>query len=503
LAYQGVDSGAAGAYIITTSGGQCGSYTDGLTIEAKLLNGNTTSCTIAVDSGATVGLTQPNGQSLASGALVANNWYRMMYNSTYSAWTVISPTPATTITSNTISAAAPTNKVGLVAAGGVSTACVPIDATYALDQTIAPTMTGAWTFNNTVTFGSTVSFTTGLTLTAVANAYALILNTLSTVGQSKGLQINAGTNASDICAQFNNQSGTLNLNILGEGSVVVGAATGGGQGRGSINAQALYVNGVAVLTSSASGANPTAKVGTSVVNGSATTFMRSDGAPPIDLTITPTWTGAHTFNFAAGAATAVTIDAAVNNHGLQITGATNTSGGAWVARMFSAQGSGFSNGLWLIGGTTSGDVAFLVDTATAGNATLFEILGNGETYVIEPVASTGVSGCHQVGYVDIPQHSVGASDVTVAFSDRGKHLLMNNTGHKVIVSANATTALPIGHCTTIICASGVTSTATVQTDTLTWLPSGNTGARVIAPFGMATLLKIGATSWVISGVGIT
>jgi hypothetical protein len=36
-------------------------------------------------------------------------------------------------------------------------------------------------------------------------------------------------------------------------------------------------------------------VGTTAVNGTATTFMRSDAAPPIDLTFSPTWTGFHTF----------------------------------------------------------------------------------------------------------------------------------------------------------------------------------------------------------------
>lgn len=46
----------------------------------------------------------------------------------------------------------------------------------------------------------------------------------------------------------------------------------------------------------ASGANPTATVGTAAVNGTATTFLRSDGAPAVNLTITPTWSGEHTFN---------------------------------------------------------------------------------------------------------------------------------------------------------------------------------------------------------------
>ena len=41
-------------------------------------------------------------------------------------------------------------------------------------------------------------------------------------------------------------------------------------------------------------ANPTASAGLTAVNGSASTAMRSDGAPAIDQTISPTWTGTHT-----------------------------------------------------------------------------------------------------------------------------------------------------------------------------------------------------------------
>lgn len=44
------------------------------------------------------------------------------------------------------------------------------------------------------------------------------------------------------------------------------------------------------------GANPTASVGLTAVNGSASTFMRSDGAPALSQSIAPTWTGQHTFN---------------------------------------------------------------------------------------------------------------------------------------------------------------------------------------------------------------
>lgn len=43
----------------------------------------------------------------------------------------------------------------------------------------------------------------------------------------------------------------------------------------------------------ANGANPSASLGLAAVNGSATTWMRSDGAPALDQAITPTWTGVH------------------------------------------------------------------------------------------------------------------------------------------------------------------------------------------------------------------
>src|ERR1700691_4835047 len=42
-------------------------------------------------------------------------------------------------------------------------------------------------------------------------------------------------------------------------------------------------------------ANPTGTVGLTAVNGSATTCIRSDGAPALSQSIAPTWTGQHIF----------------------------------------------------------------------------------------------------------------------------------------------------------------------------------------------------------------
>lgn len=63
-------------------------------------------------------------------------------------------------------------------------------------------------------------------------------------------------------------------------------------------------------------ANPTAKVGLTAVNGSAGTWMRSDAAPPIDVAIIPTWTGAHTWSAAA------TFSSTIKASGSPLTAAT-------------------------------------------------------------------------------------------------------------------------------------------------------------------------------------
>ena len=57
-------------------------------------------------------------------------------------------------------------------------------------------------------------------------------------------------------------------------------------------------------------ANPSASIGLSAVNGTATTFMTSDSAPALSQSIVPTWTGLHSFNnglrvVGSGAGTAV------------------------------------------------------------------------------------------------------------------------------------------------------------------------------------------------------
>lgn len=75
------------------------------------------------------------------------------------------------------------------------------------------------------------------------------------------------------------------------------------------------------------GANPSASIGLSAVNGSASTFLRSDGAPALSQAIIPTWSQKHTFgvgpvvNTNAGAA-----PTPLAGYGLQVVGTDATVG---------------------------------------------------------------------------------------------------------------------------------------------------------------------------------
>lgn len=86
-------------------------------------------------------------------------------------------------------------------------------------------------------------------------------------------------------------AGTTNsLLYITNGSGNVGAL---GLGAG------LSVSGGNLVAGSSTSANPSAHVGPATVNGSASTFMRSDAAPPVDLTATYPWTGVHSFGYTA------------------------------------------------------------------------------------------------------------------------------------------------------------------------------------------------------------
>lgn len=137
-------------------------------------------------------------------------------------------------------------------------------------------------------------------------------------------------------------------------------------------------------------ANPSAKVGPTAVNGTANTAMRSDASPPIDVTLTYSWTGRHTFTPTSGVA--VTVNASSGQSALNIVGANGSP-------TVSLNDSG-SNGVRMS----------FVSTSTNGKT--YQIgsnfaLGLGEFAVYDVARATAVFQIGTNGNVTIPAPTTG------------------------------------------------------------------------------------------------
>jgi len=147
-------------------------------------------------------------------------------------------------------------------------------------------------------------------------AIALNAGDAQTSGNGGGIQINAGDGANagnggnvTVAAGVKagaGANGTIVLAAGGSNRFIVGAS-------GELSANGSNGTSGQVLTSAGTGAaaswataaggvtglaNPTATIGLAAVNGSATTALRSDGAPALSQAIVPTWTGIHTWSLA-------------------------------------------------------------------------------------------------------------------------------------------------------------------------------------------------------------
>lgn len=146
----GTDSGSANTVLLDMSTPRT-VYTNGDEYIFMAAAQNTGATTIKVDGLGTLPLVRFNGTALQAGDLILNTWYSGRYSSALNSIEITSPT-AYTSAAGIVSTAAPTHKVGLAAAGGVSINVLPVDATFALDPSIAPTWTSAHIFSAAATF---------------------------------------------------------------------------------------------------------------------------------------------------------------------------------------------------------------------------------------------------------------------------------------------------------------------------------------------------------------
>lgn len=286
--------------------------------------------------------------------------------------------------------------------------------------------------------------------------------------------------------------------------LVLGSATGGGQGAGSLNATAVYVNGVAV-GGSISPANPTGEVCSSVVDGVATTYMRSDAAPPLNETCNYTLTGAVNLSPSSG------------------TDAVNGVASSLAYKV--ASGSSSSTDIGDLAITRAGSTAneacegpnlYLDDTTNSKTLCLqlsgdqIELWHDGTQDAYwnssHQLATTVAPGqaANGVGYQGTPTNSQ-SSNYTVAASDNGKTIeFTSSSGETVTIPCDE---LPGGFVVTIINSYGNTAvTITSSEGSLYWaIGAGNTtGNRTLTGQGIATIYVSGFLAGCeISGSGLS
>ena len=189
--------------------------------------------------------------------------------------------------------------------------------------------------------------------------------------------------------------------------------------------------------SGASAANPTGTIILTAVNGSADTFLRSDGAPALSQAISPTWTGNHTFTPSSGN-TLITA----GNLGIGTTSAR---------RMLDVEGSVYLEGNVGIGSVTP---RALVEV---GNAATIPA-GSNPTAIFK--GNLVVDGDLYGGGVGIVGIDAGGGDISGTL-----------TANKVVKGTGA---------------------KTISTDTNIWTPGTNVGIGDSSPDGVLEIVKSGA-----------
>ena len=252
--------------------------------------------------------------------------------------------------------------------------------------------------------------------------------------------------------------GTSRWSFDTSGGMISVGVTGGDKGAGTLNAAGLYVNGVAVAAST--GANPTGTVGLTAVNGTATTFLRSDGAPALSQAIAPTWTAAHVFT-ATGTTTSITVN----------------------------QISTMTQGILVAGGTSTSTQ--ITVSSVAGASAVLALLGDGLTAAAANYIRTTPSGNLAMGTNNGDKHTITAAGLhTFAVPSSGNETLLVNcldNSNAMILSGSTT---------------GVGYNVAWQDTTATrgWIGFGSAGFNVtgsaITDFGVMSVaaLKFGVSS---------
>lgn len=245
-------------------------------------------------------------------------------NTTYTAGTGLTLTGTVFSVNNSQSIATLSNLTGngfVKTSGG--TGALSIDTNTYLTANQSITLSGDVTGSGTTSIATTLA-----TVNTNTGSFGSSTSIPSFTVNGKGLITAASGNA--VIAPAGTLSGTtLNATVVTSSLTTIGTLVGG-----SIP-YSLVTGGPTAV----SGANPTASLGLTAINGSATTFMRSDGAPALNVGIVPTWTGLHTFSSSGNSITVPTGNILVSSGLVTAGGVTVPAGGVISSTTFAVTSS--------------------------------------------------------------------------------------------------------------------------------------------------------------------
>lgn len=182
---------------------------------------------------------------------------------------------------------------------------------------------------------------------------------------------------------------------------------------GTVRATAFVGDGSGLTGISGSGsvANPTGTIGLAAVNGSASSALRSDGAPALSQAISPTWTGNHTFAPSSGntlfSAGNVGVGSATPGQILDVTGTVR-------ATSFSGSGAALTGISGSLSGMTTNSVQKATSSSTIGNTVMWEDGTNVGIGSVNPTALLCVGSTCQNKMTTAGITQIGGVAVTIS-----------------------------------------------------------------------------------------
>lgn len=240
--------------------------------------------------------------------------------------------------------------------------------------------------------------------------------------------------------------------------------------------------------------NPTASVGTTTVNGAALTFMRSDAAPSINLMMSPTWLGVHTFSqtIVGNINTASALAATPTNCGAGVA-STGVAANGNAVGCFTPSGSG---NVSATGSPASGNLAKFSGATNITNGDLSGDCTTSGTLAITCTKTSGQSyGTFAFQNYATPPAIGGTTPAAVSATTLSASGAVSGAGFasftQTIASGTAalgTSAISSGACASVVTVAG---SGIATTDTITWTfnadPTSTVGYQPSAN-GMLTII---------------